>query len=37
MDDVTEITQLVLRERQGRDRRWRDQMRSAFSTTRPSA
>ncbi|GAA4670117.1 nuclear transport factor 2 family protein [Amycolatopsis dongchuanensis] len=31
MDDVTEITQLVLNERQGRDRGWWDQMRSAFA------
>jgi hypothetical protein len=29
--DVTEITQLVLRERQGRDRGWWDQMRSCFT------
>ncbi|MBB4688920.1 nuclear transport factor 2 family protein [Amycolatopsis jiangsuensis] len=31
MDDVTEITQLVLKERQGRDRGWWDQMREAFA------
>jgi hypothetical protein len=31
MDTVTEITQLVLRERQDRDRGWRDQMRSCFA------
>lgn len=30
MSDSTEITQLILRERQGRDRGWWDQMRSAF-------
>ncbi len=29
--DVTEITQLVLHERQGRDRGWWDQMRSCFA------
>ncbi|MCO5970971.1 nuclear transport factor 2 family protein [Actinoallomurus soli] len=29
--DITEITQLVLRERQGRDRGWWDQMRSCFA------
>jgi hypothetical protein len=31
MDAVTEISQLVLRERQGRDRGWWDQMRSCFA------
>jgi SnoaL-like protein len=31
MGDVTEITQLVLRERQGRDRGWWEQMRSCFT------
>ena len=30
MDDVTEITQLVLRERQGRDRGWWAQMADCF-------
>lgn len=30
MSDTTEITQLILRERQGRDRGWWNQMRSAF-------
>lgn len=30
MSDITDITQLILRERQGRDRGWWDQMRSAF-------
>ena len=30
MSDTTDITQLILRERQGRDRGWWDQMRSAF-------
>jgi hypothetical protein len=29
--DITEITQLVLHERQGRDRGWWDQMRSCFA------
>lgn len=29
MDDVTEITQLVLKERQGRDRGWWEQMAAA--------
>ncbi|HVV10637.1 nuclear transport factor 2 family protein [Amycolatopsis sp.] len=31
MSETTEITQLVLRERQGRDRGWWDQMRSSFA------
>ncbi|MFJ1766942.1 nuclear transport factor 2 family protein [Amycolatopsis sp. NPDC088138] len=30
MSDVTAITQLILHERQGRDRGWWDQMRAAF-------
>lgn len=30
MSDVTAITQLILRERQGRDRGWWDRMRAAF-------
>ena len=30
MDDVTEITQVVLKERQGRDRGWWQQMRECF-------
>jgi SnoaL-like domain len=30
LSDITEITQLVLRERQGRDRGWWDQMGAAF-------
>jgi hypothetical protein len=30
MSDITAITQLILRERQGRDRGWWDQMRTAF-------
>lgn len=30
MNDIVEITQLVLRERQGRDRGWWDQMKSCF-------
>ncbi|WP_410565799.1 nuclear transport factor 2 family protein [Amycolatopsis sp. cmx-4-61] len=31
MDDVTEITQLVLKERQARDRGWWDRMRAAYA------
>lgn len=31
MDDVTALTQLVLHERQGRDRGWWDQMAAAFA------
>ncbi|KAA9154518.1 nuclear transport factor 2 family protein [Amycolatopsis acidicola] len=31
MSETTEITQLVLRERQGRDRGWWDQMRACFA------
>ncbi|GAA3574984.1 hypothetical protein GCM10022222_69440 [Amycolatopsis ultiminotia] len=31
MDDVTAITQLVLKERQGRDRGWWDRMRECFA------
>lgn len=31
MDDITEITQLVLKERQGRDRGWWDQMGACYA------
>lgn len=31
MDDITRISQTVLRERQGRDRGWWDQMRACFA------